>query len=127
MADEIDVTGTSSTAGSAAAGQPDSPPTDPMPGPRDSSYDLTIDVIDMITLEKCKCFARAATQRTPIAIAEGGFLPASPVDPSLAVSFRTLEYFRRLRLRKASYSVEAFAKTVCDLYGVSARTPVRLQ
>ncbi|RDX47631.1 hypothetical protein OH76DRAFT_1456691 [Lentinus brumalis] len=84
-----------------------------------------MDVIDMVTLEKRKCFPRAATQRTTTSIAESGFLPASPVDPSLAVSFRTLEYFRRLRLRKASYSVEAFAKVICDLYGIPYRRRFR--
>ena len=47
-----------------------------------------------------------------------GYLATSPVDPTLAISIKTLELFRRLRCRKASLSVEAYAKVLCDLYAV---------
>ncbi|RDX41997.1 hypothetical protein OH76DRAFT_1458975 [Lentinus brumalis] len=87
----------------------------------DGSWDVALDIIDIISLERRALFRRSATQRTAIAIAESGYLPTSPQHPTLAISFRTLEYFRRLRLRKSSYSVEAFAKTMCDLYGIPYR------
>ena len=45
-----------------------------------------------------------------------------PLNPSLAISIRMLELYRRLRLQKPSFSVEAFAKVVCDLYSVSLTT-----
>ncbi|RDX50992.1 hypothetical protein OH76DRAFT_1455203 [Lentinus brumalis] len=88
---------------------------------RDTTYDIALNIIDIISLERRALFRRDAHQKTPVAIAESGYLVASPVSPELAVSFRTLEYFRRLRLRKASYSVEAYAKVLCDLYGLPYR------
>ena len=45
-----------------------------------------------------------------------------PLNPSLAISIRMLELYRRLRLQKPSFSVEVFAKVVCDLYSVSLAT-----
>ncbi len=89
---------------------------------RDTTHDFPIDII---SLERKALFRRDAHQITVVALAEGGYLAASPVSPTLAISFRTLEYFRQLRLRKASYSVEAFAKVLSDLYGVSALLAIR--
>ncbi len=86
---------------------------------RDTSYDFDMDVIDMVSIDSRRHFARQANQRTTVALAEGGFLASTPVDPTLAISFTTLEYYRRIRSRKPSFSAEAFAKVVCDLYGVS--------
>ncbi len=93
--------------------------------PRDTSYDLDMDVIDMIMLEERKHFRRDANQTTPIALAASGYLTTTPVEPTLAISFTTLEYFRRLRSRKSSYSVEAFAKVLCDLYAVGRDSRMR--
>ncbi|KAH7904203.1 hypothetical protein BJ138DRAFT_1239965, partial [Hygrophoropsis aurantiaca] len=45
--------------------------------------------------------------------------------PSLAFSLPTLELYRRIRLRKPSFSVEAFAKVLCDLYGIPYRRRCR--
>ena len=47
-----------------------------------------------------------------------GYLCTSPSNPSLAISLRTLEFYHRLRRRKASFGVETFAKVLCNLYGV---------
>ena len=85
---------------------------------QDRSLDITIDVLDIYTLTIKKTFARGDHQRTPVAIAESGYVAVSPISPSLAISFKTLELFHRLRRRKPSYSIEAFTKTICDLYGV---------
>lgn len=49
-----------------------------------------------------------------------GYLGNVPLNPSIAVSFKTLEMYRRIQLRKPSFSVEAFAKVTCDLYSVSS-------
>ncbi len=101
------------------AGPSASPPGLPETPPRDTSYDFELDVIDMVSVESRRHFARNANQRTTVALAEGGFLASTPVDPTLAISFTTLEYYRCIRSRKPSFSAEAFAKVVCDLYGVS--------
>ncbi|OCH83908.1 hypothetical protein OBBRIDRAFT_815670 [Obba rivulosa] len=50
-----------------------------------------------------------------------GYLATTPVSPSFAISFKTLELFRRLRLRKPSFSAEAFTKVICDFYVVCSQ------
>lgn len=83
-----------------------------------SSWDFNIKVVDIYTLK-----LDADIRRAPeVSVAEGlvlnGYLGTSPLSPSFAVSLKTLELYRRLRLRKPSFSVEAFAKVICDFYAV---------
>ena len=52
------------------------------------------------------------------ALVKNGYLGNTPMTPSLAISLKTLELFRRIRLRKSSFSAEAYAKVLCDLYSV---------
>ena len=54
--------------------------------------------------------------KTAVALMSHGLLSNVPLLPSLALSLTTLELYWRLRLWKPSFSVEAFAKVVCDLY-----------
>ncbi|EIW53126.1 uncharacterized protein TRAVEDRAFT_81512, partial [Trametes versicolor FP-101664 SS1] len=84
-----------------------------------------IDVVDMYTLARTAHIRREATDTTVIALAEQGYLAASPVSPTLAITFNTLEHFRLLRLRKPSFSVEAFAKVLCDSYALPYRRRYR--
>ena len=56
--------------------------------------------------------------KTAVALMSHGLLLNVPLLPSVALSLTTLELYRRLRLWKPSFSVEAFAKVVCDLYMV---------
>lgn len=77
-----------------------------------------IEVIDIYTLDDIVSIPYAESQTPSNALAASGYLGTSSVSPSLAISFKTLELFRRLRLRKASFSMEAFAKVVCDYYNV---------
>ncbi|KAI0349369.1 hypothetical protein OH77DRAFT_1514920 [Trametes cingulata] len=74
---------------------------------RDSTYNFAIDIVDMYSLARTAAIRRDTTQTTAIAMAEQGYLAASPVLPSLAITFNTLEHFRLLRLRKPSFSLEA--------------------
>lgn len=53
-------------------------------------------------------------------LVSAGYLGTSPLHPELAVSFKTLELFRCLKLFKPSFSTEAFTKLLCYLYYVSA-------
>lgn len=43
-----------------------------------------------------------------------------PINPSIAISLKTLDLYRIIRQRKPSFSFEAFAKVLCDLYTVRA-------
>ncbi|RXW11468.1 hypothetical protein EST38_g14387 [Candolleomyces aberdarensis] len=45
-----------------------------------------------------------------------GYLPTTPINPLVAISLRTLEFYKILRQRKPSFSVESFTKVLCDLY-----------
>jgi hypothetical protein len=83
------------------------------------SYDFTIDCVDLYTLSTSIHVPRTASMTAAEALMVQGYLVTSPVDPTLAISLKTLELFRRLRCRKASLSVEAYAKVLCDLYAVS--------
>ncbi|PSS34067.1 hypothetical protein PHLCEN_2v1892 [Hermanssonia centrifuga] len=47
---------------------------------------------------------------------KAGYIGVSPINPSLAISIKTLELYRQLHLRKVSFSAEAFAKVLCDYY-----------
>ena len=102
------------------------PPTDPPSPPSlhdidvdPISYDFTIDCVDLYTLSTSIHVPRTASMTAAEALMIQGYLVTSPLDPTLAISLKTLELFRRLRCRKASLSVEAYAKVLCDLYAVS--------
>jgi hypothetical protein len=83
------------------------------------SYDFSIDSVDLYTLTTSIYVPRTSSMTAVEALMHQGYLATSPVDPTLAISIKTLELFRRLRCRKASLSVEAYAKVLCDLYAVS--------
>ena len=97
------------------------PTTDPAPAVDADpvSYDFSIDCVDLYSLSTSIFIPRTSSMTAVEAIMNQGYLATSPVDPTLAISIKTLELFRRLRSRKASLSVEAYAKVLCDLYGVS--------
>ena len=84
------------------------------------SYDFDITTIDLYTLASSMYIPRTASMTAPEALMLQGYMATSPISPSLAISIKTLELFRILRSRKASLSVEAYAKALCDLYGVSS-------
>ncbi|KAI5984616.1 hypothetical protein EDD15DRAFT_2390391 [Pisolithus albus] len=50
------------------------------------------------------------------ALVLAGYLSPTPISPTIAISISTLELYRLLRLRKPSFSVEAYTKVICDLY-----------
>lgn len=88
----------------------------PITPPMDFTFE--IEVVDIYTLDtsaKIPC----SSEDLPInALVRSGYLGNTPTTPTLAISLRTLELFWRIRLRKSSFSVEAFTKVVCDLYSV---------
>ena len=90
------------------------PPDVPPPG----DFGFTIELLDIYTLETTVSVPCSGEELPIQALVKNGYLGNVPLLPSLAISFRTLELFHRIRLRKSSFSVEAFAKVVCDLYSV---------
>lgn len=88
------------------------------------SFDFGIDTIDLYTLLPTTIILRNDSSKSILeALVLNGFLATSPVNPSLAISFKMLELLRRLRLRKPSFSIESFTCVVCDYYVVCTVTP----
>jgi hypothetical protein len=79
----------------------------------------TIDCVYLYTLSTSIHVPHTASITAAQALMIQGYLVTSPMDPILAISVKTLELFRRLDCYKASLSVEAYAKVLCDLYTVS--------
>ncbi|KAG0708173.1 hypothetical protein DFH29DRAFT_979487 [Suillus ampliporus] len=76
-----------------------------------------IDVINIYTLQSTAVIRRQASVSTVSeALVLNGYVGASPLSPTIAMSLSTLELYRRIQLCKPSFSVEAFAKVICDLY-----------
>ncbi|KAH9899139.1 hypothetical protein C8Q73DRAFT_639779 [Cubamyces lactineus] len=87
----------------------------------DLDYSFTINVVDVYTLGSSAVITRPSDQSAAEALVRCGYLSNSPMNPSLAISLKTLELFRCLKLVKASFSAEAFAKLVCYQYHVPYR------
>jgi hypothetical protein len=87
-----------------------------------SPWDFTIEVIDIYTLSTQALIKRNVDcDSVSKALVLNGYLGTTPQNPSTAVSFKTLELYYKIRRRKPSFSIEGFAKVVCDLYMVSRR------
>lgn len=84
---------------------------------RPSSF--TIDVYDIFTTVPTASIPLEAADSPAEALVQSGYLGATPIYPSVAISLTTLELLRCIRLYKASFSIEAYAKLVCYYYGVS--------
>ncbi|KAI0712638.1 hypothetical protein C8Q76DRAFT_769169 [Earliella scabrosa] len=97
-------------------------PTSPDPEVLPSTVE--IDVLDIYSTA-----TTAVIKRSDRSFAEDlvlhGFLGTSPLHPSLAISLKTLELFRCLRIFKPSFSAEAFTKLLCYLYYVPYRRHYR--
>ena len=85
--------------------------------------EYTVDTYDLWTLNQSLTVMRKqSSDSAALDIMAHGYLVKSPTRPTVAISMRTLELLYRLRQRKASFSIEAFAKVICDYYQVSLRT-----
>jgi hypothetical protein len=85
----------------------------------DPTLNFDIDIVDVYSLDSMARIMRSSDSKSPLeALVLQGFLGNAPLNPSIAVSIKTLELYRRIRMRKSSFSVEAFAKVIYDLYAV---------
>lgn len=88
--------------------------------PLDHGLTYTVAVYNIYSLADSITVNRVPESISPaLDLMRYGYLAKSPSKPTVAVSITTLELLYRLRQRKASFSIEAFAKVVCDVYNVS--------
>ena len=79
-----------------------------------------LDVYDLFTLEHSLKISRDPSSISPaLDFMRHGYITKTAKSPDVAVSMKTLELLYRLRQRRASFSVEAFTKVICDYYQVS--------
>ena len=84
-----------------------------------SAWDFSIEAADIHTgRSTAQIYQREDVESVAEAIALNGYLPTSPESPSFAISFKSLELFHCIRIRKPLFSIEAYAKVFCDLHGV---------
>ena len=83
------------------------------------SYNFSIECVDLYSLMMSIDVPCTSSMTAMEVIMAQGYLAMSLVNPTLAISIKTLELFRKLRCCKASLSVESFVKVLCDLYAVS--------
>ncbi|KAI0323240.1 hypothetical protein GY45DRAFT_1213278, partial [Cubamyces sp. BRFM 1775] len=91
----------------------------------DENYAFTIEAVDLYNMTSSLSISRSADQSALEALVRHGYLGNSPVNPSLAISLRTLELLRCLKLVKPSFSIEAFAKLACLMYFIPYRPRYR--
>ena len=83
------------------------------------TFEWELDLYDLFSLESTLKISRDPGSVSPaLDFMCRGYLTKTTKAPNVAVSLRTLELLYRLRQRRASFSVEAFAKVVCDYYQV---------
>ncbi|CDO69485.1 hypothetical protein BN946_scf184662.g5 [Trametes cinnabarina] len=82
----------------------------------DVDYEFTIKAINIYTMTSSLRVLRTLNQSACEALVRRGYLGNSPVNPSLAVSLKTLELLCNLKLVKPSFSFEAYAKLICLIY-----------
>ncbi|KAJ2929278.1 hypothetical protein H1R20_g7813, partial [Candolleomyces eurysporus] len=84
--------------------------------PQPPLLEFDMELIDLFSLER-KLHVNLPDNKTivPHLIAQG-YLPTTPIKPLVAISLRTLDFYKILRQRKPSFSVESFTKVLCDLY-----------
>ncbi|KAJ3524095.1 hypothetical protein NM688_g8622 [Phlebia brevispora] len=103
------------------------PPTT-IPGLEEYDVDTqyTVRTYCIWTLERERTFTRKLNSTSPaLELMSLGYVAKSPSRPTVAISLRTLQLLYRLRQRKASFSMEAFAKVICDYYKIAFRRHMR--
>ncbi|GBE83749.1 hypothetical protein SCP_0508050 [Sparassis crispa] len=85
------------------------------------AYTFDIAVLNIYTLTPSVTVPRAANATMAQSLVRNGYLGMTSINPSLAISLKSLELLRALRLFKASFSIEAFAKLLCHYYKLPFR------
>lgn len=97
------------------------PHTESRPGSTEpiAGYNFTIEVLDIYTMTSFVDIPRGEDSKSVAeALMFQGYIGNTPETPTVALSVRTLQLFRHIRLCKPLFSIEAFAWVLCDLYNV---------
>ncbi|KAI0681926.1 hypothetical protein BC835DRAFT_1311737, partial [Cytidiella melzeri] len=109
--------------------QPDSDEAELRPGNKPeplTDYLYTVNVFNIDTLARLLTVHQRADSISPaLDLMRNGYVAKSPSKPTVAVSINTLALLYQLRQRKPLYSIEAFAKVVCDYYNMPYRQHLR--
>ena len=84
---------------------------------KDANYiEFNIESVDIHTDPQTITIWYAINSQSPsFDLMHQEYIGNNPNNPSIAVSFKTMELFRRIRRRKPGFSVEAFAKVVYNI------------
>jgi hypothetical protein len=75
------------------------------------------DVFDLFLLESQGCVIwQLDSVSSVLDLMQNGYIAKIPGKPQVAVTVRTLELLYYLRNHKALFSIEAFAKVICNYY-----------
>ncbi|EKM49192.1 uncharacterized protein PHACADRAFT_107264 [Phanerochaete carnosa HHB-10118-sp] len=86
----------------------------------------TVQVFCLFSLSRSVTILRPPDSVSPaLDLMLHGYIAKTPTRPTTAVSIKTIELLYRIRRRKASFSIEAFAKLVCDYYRIPYRAYLR--
>lgn len=104
-----------------ATADPDPQPRQDAPADQQQDIPYRFTTYDIFTLQREATVMRPANSTYPIVdLAASGYLGKTAVNPTVAISFKTLDLFYRIRQRQPSLSTEAFMKVICDYYSVCA-------
>lgn len=86
---------------------------------------VDIPIIDIVSRTEERRVYFDGVENSIVTMLKRGLLAATPTNPQYAITVDTLYFYHRLRLRKPSFSVQAFSKFVCDLYRIPYMTRYR--
>ncbi|KAI0667165.1 hypothetical protein C8Q78DRAFT_932730, partial [Trametes maxima] len=84
-----------------------------------------VKVYDIFNMAQTATISLRNASSVSQALVSHGYLGATPIRPSVAISLRTLEMMRCVRLVKPSFSIEAFTKLICYYYHIPYRRSLR--
>ncbi|EUC55579.1 hypothetical protein RSOL_123660, partial [Rhizoctonia solani AG-3 Rhs1AP] len=92
----------------------------------EESETFTVEAVDIFARYSVPITHSCAGGRN-VALVRAGYISPSPTNPTTAISIRTLDLFKFLRQRQPQLSIQAFAKTLCDLHTVPYKRYLRDQ
>ena len=88
-------------------------------GNHSNAIKLDIAVVDIHTTPDVATIYHTLDSASPsIDLAQHGYIGNTLNNPTMAIPMDMLELYRRIQMRKAGFSVEAFMKVICDMYKV---------
>ncbi|KAI0704566.1 hypothetical protein C8Q76DRAFT_631002 [Earliella scabrosa] len=101
------------------------PPPPPPPPPPEEQGPFIVQVFDIYTLASTATIRFEAALTHAEALVQSGYLGTVPDSPSLAISLKTLELMRSIKMVKSSFSIEAFTRLLCYHYSIPYHRSLR--